>query len=69
MLLGFFEVIGSQIEFTNVFIRTLMTRIQFQCLIVIEKGLFQQIQFGDCIPSNYRYPLYLWSFWRPALNI
>jgi len=46
MLLGFFEVIGSQIEFTNVFIRTLMTRIQFQCLMVIEKGLFQQIQFS-----------------------
>ena len=46
MLLGFFEVIGSQIEFTNVFIRTFMTRIQFQCLMVIEKGLFQQIQFS-----------------------
>ena len=46
MLLGFFEVIGLQIEFTNVFIRTLMTRIQFQCLMVIEKGLFQQIEIS-----------------------
>ena len=46
MLLGFFEVIGSQIEFTNVFIRTLMSWIQFQCLLVLEKGLFQQIQFS-----------------------
>ena len=45
MLLSFFEVIGPQIEFTYVFIRTLMTQIQFQGPVLILKCLFYFVQF------------------------